>query len=89
MGQSEDIEHFRARGDEAELAASDFHVAVENHEGTEAGAVYEFDAGEIEDKSFNAVFCGVGDLGFDLAEAHAEGHTSGEAKDSSNWIDAF
>ena len=50
VGQFEDVEYFGAGGDEAELAAADLHIAVEDHEDAEAGAVEEFDAGEVEDE---------------------------------------
>jgi hypothetical protein len=62
VGQLEDVEDPGCGGDEAKLAAANFHVAVEDHECAQAGAVDEFDGGEIEDESFNAVSCGVGDL---------------------------
>ena len=61
MGQFEDVEDLGGGGDDTEFAAADLHVAVEDHEGSESGAIYEFDAGEIKDESFNAVVCGVAD----------------------------
>jgi hypothetical protein len=61
VGHFEDLEHFCARGDEAELAAADLHVAVEDQEGAEAGAVEVVDAGEVEDELVDAVICNLAD----------------------------
>lgn len=44
MSQLENVEHLGAGCDEAELAFVEFHVAVEDHEDAEAGAVEELDA---------------------------------------------
>jgi len=89
VGQFEDVEYFGAGSDDAELAAADLHIAVEDHEDAEPGAVEEFDAGEVEDKSFSAIVGDIADLCFNLAQAHAEGHATGQAKDSSDGIDVF
>jgi hypothetical protein len=89
VGEFEDFQDFRARSDDAEFAAALLHVAVEDHNDAEACAVEEFDAGEIENKPLNAVADGVADLGFDLAQAHAEGHASVEAGDCGGWVDVF
>jgi hypothetical protein len=80
---------FGSRGDEAELAASDLHVAVDNHEDAEAGAVEIFDAGEIEDELVNAVAGKFSDLRLNLAQPCAEGHASGQTEDGCGEIDGF
>jgi hypothetical protein len=87
-GYLEDLEDAFGGSDEAELAAVGFHLAEEDHEETEAGAVEEFDAGELEDELANAVAGDFGDPGFDLAQAHAEGHASSEAEDGGSCVGA-
>jgi len=62
VGQFEDVEYFGSGSDEAELAAADLHIAVEDHEDAEAGAVEEFNAREVEDKLLDGVVGDIADL---------------------------
>jgi hypothetical protein len=89
VGHFEDLEYLYAGGDEAEVAASDLHVAVEDHEGTEAGAVEIFDAGEVEDELVNALIGDSADPGFDFAQLCAVGHASGQTEDGGGEVDGF
>jgi hypothetical protein len=80
-GYLEDLEDAIVGGDEAQFAAVSLHLAIEDHEETETCAVEEFDAGEVEDEFGDAFVGDGGDPGFDLAQAQAEGHASGETED--------
>lgn len=71
------------------MAAADLHVAVEDHEDTEAGAIEIFDAGEVEDELVNALIGDSADPGFDFAQRCAEGHASGQTEDGSGEVDGF
>lgn len=77
MCHFEDVEYFGTGSDDAELTTADLHVAVDDHEGAEAGAVDEVDGGEIEDQLVEALVRDLCDLRFDFAQAHAESHASG------------
>jgi hypothetical protein len=85
----EDVEHFGGWSDQAEMAAPSLYVAVEQQEHTQARAVEEFNAGEIEDEFVDAVIGKLTDLCFDFAQTWAEVHASGESKDGGSEIDRF
>lgn len=89
VSQFENIQDFVTGCDKSELTATDFHIAVQNHERAQAGAVQEFDTGEIEDEFLNSAFDDLGDFGFDFAQTHAKGHAACEMKHGSCWIDAL
>ena len=55
VGHFEDLEHLGSGSDQAKLAAANLHVAIEDHENAEAGAVEELDAGEVEDELVDAL----------------------------------
>jgi hypothetical protein len=87
--QFEHVEDPGGGGDEAELAAADLHVAIENHQGPEARAVDELNAGEFEDKFIDTIIGSAGDFGFNLTQTHTESHATGQTEDSRSCIDAL